>query len=188
MITSSLPLLLILQGSPASGKSSLAVDLARALHLPLLSRDDIKEGIMDILPVDDVETSHVIGASSFVALYRVLDRQLELGIGAVLESTFQRGRSEADLTERFGRCSPVQIHVSADPATIKNRLAERITTGSRHPGHQDAAAYVEIETAIREGVYDPLDVQAPLIRVDTTGNVPVDLDSLIAEIQSSIFR
>lgn len=176
------PALIIVSGSPASGKSSIAVDLANAMTLPLLSRDDFKEAIMDVIPVDDVEQSHIVGSAAFVAMYRVLDRLLDAGVGAVLESTFERGRSETDLASRIERAQSVQVHCFADAATLKDRLAERISTGGRHSGHQDHIAYVEIESALADGEYDALDLNIGLIAIDTSNDRPVDIDAVLDQI------
>jgi predicted kinase len=178
-----LPLLLIVSGSPASGKSSLAEDLAEQLGLPLISRDDIKEAIMDVIPVADLDASHLVGAAAFVAMYRVLDRLLAASTGVVLESTFERGRSEGDLKQYFDRSRPLQVNCQASAAVLKDRLAERIATGSRHPGHQDAAAYQEVEAATERGDYRPLDLDVPLLQVDSNNGFDPDIPEVLSWIE-----
>lgn len=45
----------VVSGPPASGKSTLAPVLATELGLPLLAKDTIKDALMSILPVPDVD-------------------------------------------------------------------------------------------------------------------------------------
>jgi predicted kinase len=54
-------LFVVLSGPPASGKSKLAPPLARALGLPLVAKDTVKDALMSVLPVPDVEASRRLG-------------------------------------------------------------------------------------------------------------------------------
>jgi predicted kinase len=47
----------VVSGPPASGKTTLARAIAPALGLPLVAKDTIKEALMSVLPVPDIETS-----------------------------------------------------------------------------------------------------------------------------------
>jgi predicted kinase len=179
---SSLPLLVIVSGSPASGKSSLAEEIAAELNLPLLSRDDIKEALMDVYPAEDRKESKVAGAAAFKAMYQVLGSMLQVGVGVVLESTFEKGRSENDLSQFFDRSIPVQVTCKASTDVLKERLAERIRTGSRHPGHQDEAAYIEVEEAMARGDYDPLDLDVPCIEVNSDDGFKPAVHEIVARI------
>ena len=91
------PLLVIVGGTPASGKTTLANLLARELRLPLLARDTLKEALMDSLGSPSRARSMELGGASYALLFVVLDRLLDAGVGAILESNFSRGRSEAEL-------------------------------------------------------------------------------------------
>ncbi len=80
------PPLVIVGGAPASGKTTLAHLLARELRLPLLARDTLKECLMDSLGSPSRARSRELGAASYGVLFVVLDRLLEAGVGAILES------------------------------------------------------------------------------------------------------
>jgi adenylate kinase family enzyme len=43
----------VVSGAPGSGKSTVASALAERLHLPLLSLDDVKEALADVLGMGD---------------------------------------------------------------------------------------------------------------------------------------
>ena len=49
----------VVSGPPASGKTTLARTIAPALDLPLIAKDTIKQALMTVLPVPDIETSRI---------------------------------------------------------------------------------------------------------------------------------
>src|SRR6266508_4058354 len=58
--------LLLVTGAPSSGKTTLAVPLARHLGLPLITKDTIKEALFDTLGTGDHTWSTRLGAASFL--------------------------------------------------------------------------------------------------------------------------
>lgn len=168
-----LPLLVIVSGSPAAGKTTLATSLAKDLALPRLTRDSIKEVLMDVMAAPDRASSSELGRASFALLYEVVGRLLEASVGAVIESNFHRGRSEQDLEPLVKRANAVLLHCETSRDVIERRYVERFARGGRHEGHHDLDALPALLTNLDEGVYEPLRLQIPTLRVDTTnGYVP----------------
>jgi predicted kinase len=93
----------VVSGPPGSGKTTLARGLAAQLHLPLFSKDTIKEALMAALDVDDPATSRRLGAASIAALVAIA---IKNGRG-VLESTWQRHLALEDLRRLPGPCCEV---------------------------------------------------------------------------------
>lgn len=117
----------VVSGPPASGKTTLARAIAPALGLPLVAKDTIKEALMSVLPVPDIETSRAIGTASVAALLAVAAETS----GAVLESVWHRSRALAD-----PRCLPgdiVEVFCRCDPRIAQRRYAER--ADGRAVGH-----------------------------------------------------
>ena len=179
------PLLVILGGTPASGKSTLAALLARELRLPLLARDTLKEALMDRLGAPSRARSRELGAASYALLYVVLDRLLEAGVGAILESNFSRGL-EAELHRPVARSRAVQIHCRVPPELSRSRYVERAASGNRHPGHHDAAAetLADLDANLAARRHDPLDLGIPLLTVETTDGYDPDLATILAFIKT----
>jgi adenylate kinase family enzyme len=90
---------LIVNGPPGSGKTTLATAHSGHLGLPLISKDTIKEALMTVLPVEDVDSSKLIGRAAIAAMLSVA---LESPTGAVLEANFHRTMAAADLTRLPG--------------------------------------------------------------------------------------
>jgi cytidylate kinase len=170
------PLLIIVGGPPASGKSSTAEWLAQEFTLPLLSRDFFKEAMMDTLGAPDPETTHQYGIAAYAILNILQQKFVEVGVGAVLESNFLRGLSEKDLAPILPKSRSVAIYCEATVEESLRRFEERATSGDRHPGHHDddPEKLEELERDLRSGSYDPLDLGIPYLVVDTTDDSKPD--------------
>lgn len=170
------PLLIIVGGPPAAGKSSTAEWLAKEFTLPLLSRDFFKEAMMDTLGSPDAETTHEYGIAAYAILRILQQKFVEIGVGAVLESNFLRGVSEEDLLPIVPKSRSVAIYCTTTADEALRRFEERATSGDRHPGHHDddPDKLTELERDLRSGCYDPLDLGIPYLVVDTTNDCNPD--------------
>lgn len=119
----------LVSGPPASGKTTLARELAPSLGLPLLAKDTVKEALFAELPAPDVGVSRQLGSA---AVSVVLALAAESG-GAVLEGPWRRSRA-ADLAALPGRL--VEVFCRVDRDTAEQRYAGR---PARHPGHHDGS-------------------------------------------------
>jgi MoxR-like ATPase len=89
----------VVSGPPASGKTTLARAIAPALGLPLIAKDTIKQALMTVLPVPDIETSRIVGSASVAALLAVAAETA----GAVLESAHPGSRHAQSPQPMFRR-------------------------------------------------------------------------------------
>jgi predicted kinase len=163
----------VVDGPPASGKSTLAPVLARELGLPLVAKDTIKDALMAVLPVPDVVTSQQFGRAAVAAMLAVA---AESSVGAVIESNFYRsvamdnlGRLPGDIVEVFCRC---------DRAVAEARYRAR--AGTRHAGHFDDAR--TDDELWNDEVTQPVAGGWPVLEVDTTR--PVDVAEVVAFVRS----
>jgi predicted kinase len=180
MANGSRPALVIVTGAPASGKSSLAEELGKRLRSPVLSRDAIKEPLMDQPGTPDGEGSHLVGGAAYAVLYVILDKLLAAGVSAIAESNFTRGEAEQYLQPLVDRARAVQLVCETSAAEIAHRYKERDEEGDRHPGHEsaDPATLADLGRSVRAGQYDPLDLDIPLLEIDTTNGFSPSLDDI----------
>lgn len=157
----------VVTGAPGSGKTHLARPLAAALHLPLLSKDVVKETLFDELGIGDRLWSRRMGRASMAVLYRIA----EASPAAVIEAFFHRDMALDDLR---GLGKPlIEIHCQCDPDLAIERFQQRAEV-SRHPGHLDSRQpRNKLEELVQDGCR-PLVLGGPLLEVDTTGDVDVD--------------
>lgn len=124
----------LITGPPASGKTTLARNLAERLDLPVVAKDRIKETLFDAL--DDARTD-LLGIASFRLLMQLVG-DLVRGSGAfVVENAFRTGDGPA-LRQRLAGADVLHIHCDASHATLRARIGKRAASGERHPSHRHA--------------------------------------------------
>jgi predicted enzyme related to lactoylglutathione lyase/predicted kinase len=165
----------VVDGPPASGKSTLAPPLAKALSLPLVSKDTVKDAFMAVIPPADVEGSRQIGRAAVAALLAVAAQS---PIGAVLESNFYRSRALEDLARLPGQV--IEVFCQCDERTARQRYRRR--AGTRAAGHFD-----ELRTDDElwdEEVSRPVAGGWPVIEVDTTA--ALDIGGVVVAVQAAV--
>ena len=155
-------------GWPGSGKSTLSRALASELGIAYLSKDVVKEALMDALGTPStVEESRDLGrAAVFAVLSAARGCQ-----GAVIDSTWYP-YSEPLVRALPGPVVEVRCRVPLDVA--RDRYRNRL----RDERHLDR---LRIESELWGSEVAPLDV-GPLVEVDTSG--PVDTAQVAASVRS----
>ncbi len=156
--------LLLVTGAPSSGKTTLAVPLARHLGLPLITKDTIKEALFDTLGTGDHTWSTRLGAASFQVMFALARHSP----AAVLEANFYPDHAP----QLQAICQrPIQILCHCTTAEARRRHLARAPR--RHPGHLDHLLVNQDKATLP---WQPLGLGEPLLRVDTSG--PVDIPAL----------
>ncbi len=168
--------LIIVGGLPASGKTTLARYLATTLDLPLISRDDIKEGLFDTMGIGDREWSRKIGAASYLMMYTVLRELMRSGAIAIVESNFKPEIDSPKVGQIIedSRCRAIQVVCTASAGVLRSRFASRATSGDRHKGHRDELNMQEISKLFSNKELQSLAINGDVIEVNT--GIPADID------------
>lgn len=163
------PILVIVQGKPGTGKTTLSKRLAKDLSVHRMGKDDLKEFMFDEMGVGDRAWSTTLGRASSEMLYPLADAMLASGRPFILESAFDRSfaepRLQAIVKELEARC--LQIYCDLEPTERRRRFIARNEGGERHPGHVDALNYDAGSEAMDSEKYAPLAV-GEVWTVDTT--------------------
>ena len=179
----SLGLLVVISGPPGAGKTTIGSKIASSFNFAILSKDNIKESLFDSLGYSGRSWSRKIGIASLDVLFLVVEKVVAAGGTIVAEGNFDR-RYHVDpinsIIER-ARCAAIRVHCHASNAVLMNRMDARRSVGQRHPGHkedsaQDQLAYVT--RCLRDRIWEPDSIKAPVIRVDTTDTDQFHYDRL----------
>ena len=178
------PLLLIVSGPPAAGKTTLGRRIATDLQIPFIGKDDIKETLFDRLGWSDRAASRELGRASFDLLYLFAEAQLAAGRSFAMESNFSPEYANAPLLrmkEKYG-FKPVQVLCQANEEILLQRYRARVESGERHPGHVDHLNYENVRPILRNGRYPPLELGGAVIEVDTNDFDTLDYHALLERI------
>lgn len=175
------PTFIVVSGLPASGKSSLAVELAKRLCLPLLDKDNILEALFDAESFVDLAVRQRLSRASDLVLAKVAANCA----GAVLVSFWRHdgdnGCSGTPID--WVKALPgalVEVHCACDPEVAERRFRER----RRHPGHNDHARLSELSSQLEHlSKRGPLGL-GPAITVRTVE--PFDMAALVAAVRQHI--
>lgn len=175
------PTFIVVSGPPASGKTSLAAELAKQLCLPLLDKDDILEALFDAEPFVDLAVRQRLSRASDLVLAKVAANSA----GAVLVSFWRHdGYEESSGTPTdWVKALPgalVEVHCVCDPKVAERRFRER----HRHPGHNDDARFSTLSSQLEHlSKRGPLGL-GPTITVKTAE--PFDLAGVVAALRLHI--
>jgi predicted kinase len=163
---------------PGAGKSTLGRLLAQRIPCPFISKDEIKEGIVHARRQGPPEWGSPVAHESFVLFYRLVADLLDHGCSVVAEAAFIRCVSDAEVKDLFARSDARIVHCRVDPSVAQARCVDRARRDPyRHLSHPDD----ELLRRMRDKEfaweqYDPLDVTAPILVVDTTDGYAPSLD------------
>src|SRR3989475_248222 len=135
------PLLIIVNGLPGTGKTTLARRLATDVRLPVFSRDGMYETLYDALECQSNGLSPLIGPATFTLLYYVASSLLAAGQSLIVEGFF--GRPELRSAEFLHLqhaydFEPFQILCKADGRVLLERFLARVGAVERHVGHRNS--------------------------------------------------
>ncbi|WP_102410863.1 AAA family ATPase [Beduinella massiliensis] len=190
---------ILICGAPASGKSTLARELSRALALPLMSKDDIKEILFDTLGFESRAEKVALGEAAMHMLYAFAETMMRAGQTFMLENNFE-AVSKPELLRLLAayRCEPLTVCCSCDPGVLHARFLARERDPSRHRGHVVNTRYPEragenaqaepvdferfISSLRRRGMLD-FSVGGARVEVDTTDFSQVCYAEIAAQVR-----
>lgn len=125
----------LVNGVPASGKSTVARGLARELGWPLLTLDTIKQPFLDELPPGDRLFNRTLGRAAYGAIWALLADASEGSFVLDAWFGFQPLEVLQDGLRDAGVAAVAEVWCTAPAEEIGRRYAERVPTrGPGHPG------------------------------------------------------
>jgi predicted kinase len=161
--------LILVNGVPASGKSTVARVISQSTGWPLLTLDTVKEALFSHLGKGDRDYNRLLGKASYQAIFSLVGDWPD-GSHAIIDAWF--GFQPFGILQEHlgltGNCAIAEIWCHAKPDVIGARYRARLS--QRHDGHLGADYVPELialaETATALGNF-------PLFGVDTTRDLDV---------------
>jgi predicted kinase len=179
-----LPLLVIVSGAPATGKTTLGRQIAETFRLPFFHKDGIKEILFETLGWQDREWSKKLGLSSIYILYYLVEAQLRAGRSCVVESNFatELATQEFLALKLKYPFNSFQIICVSDPQIIAHRYRTRAESHERHSGHVDHVLADELDASALIFKHGPMALGGQVIIVNTSDFATTDFGGILQAI------
>ena len=199
--------ILILQGGPATGKTTLGKKIAADLQFPYFSKDNIKELIFNFIGCPSTSTKSDESSSrdfsdddtgeglsgkkmdeaSVAILIQLIEEHIRVGRSCVIDCTFDEVHSFT-LKELKSKSffNPIQVYCHAEVIELARRYKQRAESGERHPGHFDHLLYESFSRKPSGFDLSPLEIGGAVFSIDTTNSTANDYSQLIQSIRKEI--
>lgn len=173
-------LLIVITGPPASGKTTLAHHLSRRANLPLLSRDEIKEGYITTIGIHHNQDSS-IDLHVYETFFQTIEILITQGVSIIVEAAFQHKLWQPKLLGFLNKADIKIIICTTAPQLAKTRFADRLLN---EPGRKTFHGEKPIispndKTALLIEQYENISMEVPTLQVDTTNNYDPGIDVIV---------
>lgn len=172
----------LVNGVPASGKTTIARAIGARLELPVLSLDAVKEALYDEFgnAGGDREYGRALGRASMQVIWSLI-ADFPAGSTVVVESWFRLPPHDVVLRglERAGIDRWAEVWCHAPAQVLMDRYATRARTPF-HPGPEYATELGQLSQIAR-----PMAI-TPVLEVETTDMPSLDLDAIAGWVQDKL--
>ena len=169
------PACIIVTGRAGSGKTTLARNLSERLWMPVVSRDQIKEGYVNTFGFKHDELPADTNAKVTELFFELVHQYLTRSISVVIEAAFQDKVWEPRMHTICELASPVIVICSVDADLAARRHLQRgleDPTREYYHGDKRVTHYKKTGEVLTPEPYDPPRFAVPTIEVSTDGVHP----------------
>jgi predicted kinase len=172
------PLLIVVTGRPASGKSTLSEILAREINFPLISRDTLKAGYINTIGAEHAQLDDFAAMHIYDTFFEVIGSLISKKIPVIVEAAFQNHLWQPLLLPLQDVADIRIVICDITPDLAKARFADRrLNDPTRDRFHGDNLL-VE-KGGIHTDTFEHLNMDVPILKVDTTGRYSPDIQQIL---------
>jgi len=178
--------IIIIEGYLASGKSTFALRLSKAVNIPYLIKDTFKTALCKSIPIASRAESLRFSAVTFDAMMYVTERLIEYGCPVIIEANFVplgvKKTDEAGIIKSMidkYEYEPLTFKFFGDTHVLYKRFVEREASPERGQANMmhTELSYEDFDIYCHN--LDAFTVGGEIIPIDTTDIINVDFDSYI---------
>lgn len=183
------PYLFIVTGRPGSGKTTFAGELSRAAMLPVISRDQLKEGYVHTQGRPHSELSGEVNGIVTDLFFETVGGLIDGGVSLIAEAAFQHKVWSAKLEPLMDRARVRVLICSAGKdgrAALERFLARGLSDPRREYFHGDKGVHMAragMEPTV--SAYEEPRLPVPTWHIDTSDGYKPGIDEIMEEIWGS---
>ena len=184
------PKCIIVTGRPGSGKATICKKLQPRLWMPVVSRDEIKEGYVNTFGVKHDELPADANLTATNTFFEIVDQYLARKVSIIIEAAFQHKVWEPRIEKIAELADPLMIICNVEAETAANRHLQRglaEPAGEYYHGDKRVVVYRETGEIPPPADYETPHFDIPTVNVSTEGEYSPSIDQLIEMVKISIF-
>jgi dephospho-CoA kinase len=176
------PQLVVITGRPASGKSTLAQIIKNNIRLPVLSRDEIKEGLLNTTVSFNEPDADSTNLQAYEAFFQLIEDYISKNISLIVEAAFQHKNWEPKLRLLSGKADIKVLVCKTDSDIANRRYKERyLDDSNRQKYHGDKSNFDnEKLSALFTENYEQLNMNFPMLEIETTDGYSPTIEKIVA--------
>ena len=181
------PKCIIITGRAGSGKTTLAKLLGERLWMPVISRDEIKEGYVNTCGIKHDQLPAETNGLVSDLFFEIVNQYLEANISVVIEAAFQHKVWEPRMPKIIELASTWIVVCSIDDTIAASRHLQRgLENPNREFFHGDKRVthYKETGEILSPERYAAPQFDIPTIQVSTDGEYVPCIDEIVKQVQS----
>ena len=178
------PYLLVVTGRPGAGKTTFAQALGQEICMPVISRDQIKEGYVRTFGKKHTELGPDTNLRATEIFFDTLMGLVDSGVSVIAEAAFQHRLWSERLASFMDKARIVMLICTVDGEVALQRFVQRgLHDPRREYFHGDKGVDMARRgIALEVSPYEEPHLDLPVFHIDTSGEYVPSVAELAAEI------